>query len=156
MKHSARIPKARTRDKFIEEEDTVLRYLVSVYGLNNWRKISEIMGTRNARQCRDRYKNYLAPNISHQPWTQEEDNKLEFLVSSFGKKWRLLSRDFVGRTDINLKSRYSFLQRRKEKLQESQKTNQKVNLNVEACENEKEFPFGDFAELADMELFPLI
>lgn len=38
------------RKNFTLSEDNALRFLVSKYGENDWTLISEILGTRNARQ----------------------------------------------------------------------------------------------------------
>ena len=108
---SSAIGKPHPKDKFTAAEDAKLKILVSLFGVGSWNKISEKMGTRNPRQCRDRYKNYLAPNLNNSPWTVEDDLKLEELVQKMGKKWSLIAKEFQGRTDINIKSRYSLLQR---------------------------------------------
>lgn len=103
--------KPHPKDKFTPTEDAKLRALVKFLGESSWNKVSEYMGTRNARQCRDRYKNYLAPNLNSKPWTLEDDEKLNKLIQTIGKKWSLVAKEFPGRTDINIKSRYSLLQR---------------------------------------------
>lgn len=105
--------KPHPKDKFTPAEDAKLKLLVKIFGVGSWNKISASMGKRNARQCRDRYKNYLSPNVKSDPWTAEEDSKLEKLVETMGKKWSLIAKEFNGRTDINIKSRYALLQRQK-------------------------------------------
>ena len=75
------VGKPHPKDKFTPAEDEKLRVLVQVLGLSNWKKVSEYMGTRNARQCRDRYKNYLAPYLNSSPWSKVDDEKLINLVN---------------------------------------------------------------------------
>ncbi|EAX97609.1 Myb-like DNA-binding domain containing protein [Trichomonas vaginalis G3] len=109
------VGKPHPKDKFTPSEDQKLRMLVSVLGPSNWKKVSEYMVSRNARQCRDRYKNYLSPNLNSSPWSQEDDAKLLQLVDFYGRKWSLIAKEFNGRTDINIKSRYALLMRQEER-----------------------------------------
>ena len=103
------------RSQFSKHEDHKLRELVQLYGENNWCIIAKNMDHRNPRQCRDRYKNYLAPSVNCSPWSYEEEMKLDMLVNYFGKKWSILCKFFVGRTEINCKCHYSMIERRKKK-----------------------------------------
>ena len=72
-----------------------------------------------------------------------------------GKKWCLLSREFPGRTDISLKSRYSFLQRKKQKDREKVVTNPKETETQDFtlfydddCES---FPLFNWSELQEFD-----
>ncbi|EAX97611.1 Myb-like DNA-binding domain containing protein [Trichomonas vaginalis G3] len=116
------IGKPHPKDKFTPSEDQKLRMLVSVLGPSNWKKVSEYMVSRNARQCRDRYKNYLSPNLNSSPWSQEDDAKLLQLVDFYGRKWSLIAKEFNGRTDINIKSRYALLMRQEERDKQKRET----------------------------------
>jgi Rps23 Pro-64 3,4-dihydroxylase Tpa1-like proline 4-hydroxylase len=62
------------RHKFLKAEDDLLRRLVEQSGETNWNLISSFMNGRNARQCRERYKNYLSPQLHNSPWTTAEDD----------------------------------------------------------------------------------
>ncbi len=53
----------------------------------SWPDISKAMGTRTARQCKDRYLNYLSSSIP-KPWTQQEDDMLNEKYNKFGGNWR--------------------------------------------------------------------
>jgi hypothetical protein len=70
------------------------------------------MPNRNVRQCRERYKNYLAPNLRQGDWTAEEDALLTQLFMEHGAKWNTISRSFVNRSDISLRNRWQQLERR--------------------------------------------
>jgi hypothetical protein len=68
------------------------------------------MKTRTARQIRERYLNYLDPNIKQGNWTEEEDQKLFSFISQKEKNsWKNISRHFPGRTDVSIKNRASTL-----------------------------------------------
>ncbi|CAG8550478.1 8152_t:CDS:2 [Paraglomus brasilianum] len=53
------------------QEDAQLRNLHSSHG-SLWNRISEQINNRTARQCADRWHNYLSPNINTTPLTHFE------------------------------------------------------------------------------------
>ena len=55
--------KTHPRAKFTKEEDEMLKNLVENFGDNNWQVISSKMPGRNSRQCRERWQNYLSPDV---------------------------------------------------------------------------------------------
>lgn len=42
---------------------------------------------RSSKQVRERYINFLRPNLSSKRWTIDEDIKLLGLIKEHGKKW---------------------------------------------------------------------
>jgi len=88
-------------------EDATLLNLVNRLGKKNWKEIARMIPGRTERQCRERYKTYLAPGIRNDPWTIEEDELLTQKVLEIGPKWAEISRFFMGRTDNALKNRYN-------------------------------------------------
>lgn len=53
--------------KFTAEEDEILRNLVDVKGINNWKSISDQIVGRKPRECKERWENCLSPNIIISP-----------------------------------------------------------------------------------------
>jgi hypothetical protein len=100
------------KSKFSPEEDAFLRNLVSQFGVDNWQRIAASMPSRNPRQCKERWFNYLCPMIQNPAWTQAEDDLLRQLVGEQGQKWVRIAKFFPSRTDINIKNRYVVLSRR--------------------------------------------
>ena len=98
---------------FTKEEDRKIIELVKVYGNNNWNKIAEVFLNRSPRQLKERWTNYLNPAVNKNEWTEEEEELLLEKLSEFGKRWREISKYFNGRTDVQLKSRFRMLERRK-------------------------------------------
>ena len=106
------VKKAHPKVKFTAEDDKKLRDLVEQYGTSDWNLISQKMGTRNSRQCRERWENYLSSSVNRSPFTPEEDLLLLQKYQELGAKWVNISKSFNNRTDISVKSRWMVLKRR--------------------------------------------
>lgn len=99
------IPKKRviSRVRFTIKEDQELINVVSTFGSNNWNKISEEF----SKQCRDRYLNYLSPNIQNKKeWTIEEDKCLIFYYLLYPNRWHFITQFLPGRSEVSIKNRY--------------------------------------------------
>lgn len=72
---------------------------------------------RLSKHCRERWVNTLNPKISQNKWSVEEDIALLRQYLKTPKKWSIISKAFVGRNDISVKSRLSKLLVSKEKSQ---------------------------------------
>lgn len=103
-------PKKR-RSLFSLAEDQMLKDLVSIYG-RDWDKIAKHMNGRNERQCRDRYRTYLSPEIKIGDWTPEEDALIIQKFNEVGKKWVNIAKFFPNRSDTALKNRYNVIKHR--------------------------------------------
>ena len=104
--------KTKPKKKFSPDEDKIIIEQVGIHGEKGWRHIAEHVPGRTARQCRERWVNYLSPNVSHTSWTQEEDNLLAQLVATNGQQWSKIAANFKSRTDVMLKNRWAYLKRR--------------------------------------------
>lgn len=107
VKDTKESPK-KHRSPFTREEDALLRQLVQIYGSStkSWDQIAACLPNRNSRQCRERYRSYLDPELTNGPWTPEEDQLLRELVNEHGTKWVNLVKFFKGRSDSNIKNRW--------------------------------------------------
>lgn len=105
------VRKPYVRSKFTKTEDKELTKLVSRYGTNDWHGIADNLPGRNARQCKDRWFNYLSPNVSNGPWSSHEDELLIEKQAEYGAKWRQIAACFPSRTDVSVKNRWRLLQR---------------------------------------------
>jgi hypothetical protein len=74
--------------KFSQEEDVKLMELVGEHGAENWQKISQHLHGRNSRQCRDRWLNYLSPEVVNGPWSREEEQLLIAKYRELGPMWK--------------------------------------------------------------------
>jgi hypothetical protein len=137
------------RIPFTQDEDTNLRKLVQLFGVNHWNAISSFMNNRSPRQCKERYQNYLSPEIQNLPWTPEEVSKLMFLVTIYGSKWKYLTSHFPGRSENNLKNNWNSFSISKKSWNQKRKTKSKypkiistfstdIDLLANLCFQEKE------------------
>lgn len=99
----------RMRMKFTEVDDIKLIKIVKEQPQVEWKKVSLLMGKYTPRQCRDRYNNYLSPNVQNKKWSKEEDQLLLEKYSVFGPKWSFLSQFFQNRAAVNIKNHYTKL-----------------------------------------------
>jgi hypothetical protein len=101
---------------FSAEEDACLKALVHKFGLDEWDRVAEQMPNRSRRQCRERYVNYLAPALSNETWSPDEDALLVEKVRVYGQKWTQFVRAFPGRSTASIKNRWTWLTRSGQRL----------------------------------------
>ena len=102
--------------KFTPEEDERLKMLVMRHGTNSWNIVSQFMGNRNPRQCRERWKNYVDPELRSDPWTPEEDDLLLKKYRELGPRWNKIAKYFVRRSDNSLRNRWQLMLRKHNRL----------------------------------------
>ena len=87
----------------------------SIQSSINWRSIATKITGRNAKQCRERWCNYLDPSLKCGNWTKKEDRQLMALVKKKSKKWSAVASEIEGRTENAVKVRWNQLSRLKRK-----------------------------------------
>jgi hypothetical protein len=107
--------KPHPRREFTTDEDTLLSDLVEKYGADAWQQLSRFMPGRNSRQCRDRWTNFLSPHIIRNPWSPDEEIMLSQKFAEFGHSWKKITACFDGRSEVNVKSHWLLMQRRRER-----------------------------------------
>jgi hypothetical protein len=101
------VKQAAARKGFTLGEDLRLSQLVQLYGCSKWERIAPFMNGRSARQCRERWRTVLSPGLTNGPWSHAEDELLVRLYREFGPKWSKIAKHFNGRSDCNVKNRWS-------------------------------------------------
>ena len=119
------IQRKKNNRRFTIEEDNELRQYVELYGPINWSFIASCMKTRNARQCRERWCQYLSPESNQKPWTKEEEMKLQRLAKEYDKDWSQIGRYFKGRVLSQLRNKYKTIERRNKRKQDDFKKRRK-------------------------------
>jgi hypothetical protein len=88
-------------------EDAALVRFVGADPRPDWRVVAQLLQTRTPRQCRERYNNYLAPNIVQTEWTPEEERLLIEQYQKIGPQWKKMKHYFPNRTCVNIKNHWS-------------------------------------------------
>ena len=115
--NSSEIPRIRKsafkpHAKFTLEDDDTLRCLVARFGERAWQIVANHMPGRNARQCKERWQNYLSPCINRSPWSSDEDLLLLQKQKELGSRWVQIATFFTNRTDAMVKNRFQVLKRK--------------------------------------------
>ena len=123
--------KSTLRIRFTPEEDERLKELVKDAENNRWEKIAQKMPGRTARQCRDRYNNYLFKEISTEPWNEEEDLLIMKMHKEIGSKWTQIAQHLVGRSGNNVKNRWYKHLKKFGKMKETKKKKEEQTLQFD-------------------------
>ena len=79
------------RRPWAAEEDEHLVLLVEEHGVKAWAKIAQFLHMRNGKQCRERYRNHLRPELCKGEWSVEEDTEIWNRVREVGTTWAAIS-----------------------------------------------------------------
>lgn len=108
--------KSIVRMRFTPQEDKEILRLVSIFGDQAWNKISNELSKishniieKTPRQLRDRYVNYLNPNINKAEWTLEEDQCLIYNFMLSQPHFKSMRQFFPGRSEVAIKNRFKYL-----------------------------------------------
>jgi hypothetical protein len=102
----------RFKWKFSPIEDIRLTEIVARCGSANWTLVAAQMPGRNARQCRERWMNYINPGLNHTPLSLDEDKLLDEKYRELGPRWQLIATFLPGRGKNFLKNHWISKQRR--------------------------------------------
>jgi pre-mRNA-splicing factor CDC5/CEF1 len=68
------------------------------YGLNQWARVSSLLVRKSPKQCKQRWYEWLDPQVRKTPWTREEEEKLLHLAKIMPTQWRTIAGCLEGRT----------------------------------------------------------
>ncbi|EOB11524.1 Pre-mRNA-splicing factor CEF1 [Nosema bombycis CQ1] len=89
-------------------EDKIIKLGVMKYGFNKWNKICSLLVNRTPLECKERWFNYLDPEINKDDWSLEECNKLIEVAACLKPQWRLIG-TILGRNDQDCYEKYNKL-----------------------------------------------
>ena len=104
------------KQKWTNQEDKLLKNIVSNASIKDWNLISKEMNQKNFQkdisQCKYRWNNHLDPILKKDIWKKEEENRLLKLFKEIGPKWKKISDNLNGRSDNCIKNKFFSLIRK--------------------------------------------
>ena len=101
----------RVRGMWSDEEDEKLRSLAPAMDFH-WASIADCLPGRNHKQVRERWVNYVDPNLNWAPWTEEDELRLLKLRAEKSQSWKVIARALGNRSENVVKNRYALLVRK--------------------------------------------
>uniref|UniRef100_A0A0D9UY63 Myb-like domain-containing protein n=1 Tax=Leersia perrieri TaxID=77586 RepID=A0A0D9UY63_9ORYZ len=114
------VVRIRLQPPWTPEEDACLERLAKANGFRHWRRVASEMPMppwqrrRSARHCRDRWREHLARDVYHRPFTPDDDAELAFLRlrgAGGGDSWKDVSRAAYCRTSRVMRRRWRELRK---------------------------------------------
>lgn len=126
--------KCGAQPKFSDAEDKKLKDMVSRLGTNNWSIISKQFKDKTPKQCRDRWRNYVDPELRHDMWSVEEDEMLIEKFKQIGSKWTVMMKYFNHRSSNDIRYRWMKLSRGAKGSSQTMSSNEVLDNNSKSTD----------------------
>lgn len=143
------------RGQWSKSEDALLVATVQELGVDKWAMVAERLGTRTAKQCRERWNNHADPSINKDPFTDEENARILDMYRKFGSKWSEMARHLPGRPDNRIKNHYNTLLRPRARTNTKRSYKARnsfdTNMSTSASTSTQEMPDPSFPSASTTE-----
>ena len=112
-----RIIGGHSRKIWSDEESKYLTTLTTESSQCTWKEIAEKInakynGSKTAKQCRERYRNYANPNIENSKWKPQEKILLVILHEIYGNQWHKIVNQLNYRSNVVIRDYFRSLIRK--------------------------------------------
>ncbi|KAG5931231.1 hypothetical protein E4U60_006327 [Claviceps pazoutovae] len=132
--HPARTSKFLLKSRVLDADE----------GARDWVEIFSFVGSRSAKQCRERWHQVLDHQLNHDPITWEEGDFILKWVARKGQQWAEITRQLRGRSDNAVKNWYNGVQK-KSKRRESALELQRQNASQREDSHQVPLPVPNLA-----------
>ena len=94
------------RGTWSPQEDEQLTNPVNQIGQKNWVEVAKHVPARTAKQCRERWRNRLRPNLNLEPFQYWEDQIIIEKQKEIGNRCALMAKQLPGRSSNAIKNRW--------------------------------------------------
>jgi hypothetical protein len=98
---------SKKKIRFTKEQDDLIKQLVEEDPRPSWADIAVQIPGKTAKQCRERFQHFLAPNLQRDPWSLFDDVRLIQWHHFYGSDWAAIAKHFPGRTNNDVKNRFN-------------------------------------------------
>ncbi|CAG8575559.1 4825_t:CDS:2 [Paraglomus occultum] len=112
--------------KWSSQEDAAVINLYDVYGAQ-WTIISNILQTKTAQQCSQRWRNALRLGINKRPLTASERETVKRLYRVHGPRWNRISLGLPDRTPNMVKTSFQESQAEEKRIRAQMSVNRLLN-----------------------------
>jgi hypothetical protein len=88
------------------QEDALLMRAVIHLGSKKWIEVARFVPTRSPKQCRERWRNRLAPTLRRERFEAWEDRVVIDKQRQLGNRWALIAQGLPGRSPGAVKNRW--------------------------------------------------
>ena len=132
------------------EEDQLLKDAVDFIPQNmfTWISVAEHVPSRTAKQCRERWRDHLDPDLNKEPFSKDEKAQLKELVQIYGSSWARIARKMHNRSPAKIKN---YCQRYlRDYITKQPPQQNKIAVNTKDYDDSDIYSLLDWVEISEM------